>query len=301
MHLVLSLEVLGLCIFGYAISWTVYTRFFHPLSHIPGPFWASVSRIWYVYRIRQGDMEVVQRKLHARYGPLIRIAPDEVACADPDAIRKIYRTQAPLAKTHFYPVWGSNNFSKYPDLFVDTDEKLHSSQRRIVNNVYSMSTILTLEQYIDDCSAQLIQRLDGYAASKTIVDLGQWLHWYAFDVIGELFFGKPFGFMSEAHDHQSYIGSLDTLVPVLCQAAVASPMVQRLILSSASFNPAARRAMTSMQHIENAAHQSVDNRLQDEETGRQDLLRHLLEISRSKGDKVDFGIGEVKLQAFSAL
>jgi len=239
--------------------------------------------------------------MHEQYGPLVRIAPDEVACADPEAIRKIYRTQAPLSKTHFYPVWGSNNFSKYPDHFVNTDEKLHSSRRRIVNNVYSMSTILTLEPYIDDCSAMLTQRLDEFATSGTVVNLGQWLHWYAFDVIGELFFGKAFGFMSEAEDHKSYIGSLETLVPVLCQAAVASPIVQRIILGSAAINPATKEATKAIKHIEEAARSSVDGRLEDEETGRQDLLRHLLEISRSKGDKVDFGIGEVKLEAYSAL
>lgn len=301
MRFVLSLEILGLLVLGYSLVWIIYVRLFHPLKHIPGPFWASVSRLWMVHRIRQGDMEVVQRKLHERYGPLVRIAPDEVACADPEAIRKIYRTQAPLSKTHFYPVWGSNNFSKYPDHFVNTDEKLHSSRRRIVNNVYSMSTILTLEPYIDDCGAMLIQRLDEFATSGTVVNLGQWLHWYAFDVIGELFFGKAFGFMSEAEDHKSYIGALETLVPVLCQAAVASPIVQRIILGSASINPATKEATKAIKHIEEAARSSVDGRLEDEETGRQDLLRHLLEISRSKGDKVDFGIGEVKLEAYSAL
>jgi hypothetical protein len=143
MQLVFTAEILGLLVLGYSFGWIVYARLFHPLRHIPGPFWASVSRLWMVHRIRHGDMEVVQRRLHEQYGPLIRIAPDEVACADPEAIRKIYRTQGPLTKTHFYPVWGSNNFSKYPDHFVNTDEKLHSSRRRIVNNVYSMSTILT--------------------------------------------------------------------------------------------------------------------------------------------------------------
>ena len=112
MHFVSTLEILGLFVLGYSLGWIVYVRSFHPLKHIPGPFWASVSRLWMVHRIRQGDMEVVQRRLHEQYGPLVRIAPDEVACADPEAIRKIYRTQAPLSKTHFYPVWGSINFSK---------------------------------------------------------------------------------------------------------------------------------------------------------------------------------------------
>lgn len=301
MQLLLSVEILGTLTVAYALSWIIYVRFLHPLRHIPGPFWASITRLWMVYRIRQGDMEVVQRKLHAQYGPLVRIAPDEVACADPDAIRKIYRTQAPLEKTHFYHCWGTNEFSKYPDLFVDTNEKSHSNRRRIVNNVYSMSAILTLEPYIDDCSTMLLQRLDEFAASETVVNLGQWLHWYAFDVIGELFFGRAFGFMAEGKDYQSYIESLDALVPVLCQAAVASSTGQRIILGTAAINPATRKAVAAIKHIENAARQSVDSRVEEGETGRQDLLGHLLDIMRLKGDKVDFGVGEVKLQAFSAL
>ncbi|KAH0162625.1 cytochrome P450, partial [Aureobasidium melanogenum] len=300
MQLLKSLEVIGILTLGYALSWIVYTRFFHPLKHIPGPFWASISRLWMVYRIRQGDMEVVQRRLHAQYGPLVRIAPDEVACADPDAIRQIYRTQAPLKRSHFYHCWGTNNFSKYPDLFVDTNEKSHSNRRRIVNNVYNMSTILTLEPYIDDCSTILMQRLDEFAASETVMNLGQWLHWYAFDIIGELFFGKAFGFMADGRDYQSYIESLDTLVPMLCQAAVASSAGQRLILGTAAINPATRKAGAALKHIENAACQSVDSRIEEGKTGRQDLLGYLLDIMRSKGEKVDFGVGDVKLQAYSA-
>ncbi|KAG9519726.1 cytochrome P450, partial [Aureobasidium melanogenum] len=300
MQLLKLLEIIGILTVGYALSWIVYTRFFHPLKHIPGPFWASISRLWMVYRIRRGDMEIVQRRLHAQYGPLVRIAPDEAACADPDAIRQIYRTQAPLKKTHFYHCWGTNNFSKYPDLFVDTNEKSHSNRRRIVNNVYSMSTILTLEPYIDDCSTILMQRLDEFAASETVMNLGQWLHWYAFDVIGELFFGKAFGFMADGRDYQSYIESLDTLVPMLCQAAVASSAGQRLILGTAAINPATRKAGAALKHIENAACQSVDSRIEEGKTGRQDLLGYLLDIMRSKGEKVDFGVGDVKLQAYSA-
>ncbi|KAI4732928.1 hypothetical protein E4T50_16508 [Aureobasidium sp. EXF-12298] len=147
----------------------------------------------------------------------------------------------------------------------------------------------------------LMQRLDDFAASDTVLDLGQWLHWCAFDIVGELFFGKTFGFMAEGRDYQSYIESLDALVPVLCQAAVASPTGQRIILGTAAINPATRKAVAAIKHIENAACQSVDSRIEEGETGRQDLLGHLLDIMRSKGDKVDFGVGEVRLQAYSAL
>lgn len=49
----------------------------------------------------------VHRQLHAKYGPLLRIAPNEIACADPNAIKLVYRTQNALNKTDFYPVWNN--------------------------------------------------------------------------------------------------------------------------------------------------------------------------------------------------
>lgn len=91
----------------YALIWVLYTRILHPLKDVPGPFWSSVTRLSMVYRISQGDMDTVQRRLHKQHGPLIRIAPDEVACANPEVIRKTYRTRSPLAKTNFCPVCGT--------------------------------------------------------------------------------------------------------------------------------------------------------------------------------------------------
>ena len=36
---------------------------------------------------------------------------------------------------------------------------------------------------------------------------------YAFDVVGELFFGKQFGFLANSEDHERFIASLNTLLP----------------------------------------------------------------------------------------
>lgn len=126
----------------------------------------------------RGDMDVVQRSLHQRYGPLVRIAPDEVACADPEAIRKIYPTQAPLTKTDFYHIWDNKTLSKYPDNFSETNEKLHRERRRIVNNVYSMSTVLTFEPYLDRCEELFIERMGQIADTTGSIDLGEWLQWF---------------------------------------------------------------------------------------------------------------------------
>ena len=55
-------------LFLYLLSWIIYCRYFHPLRYIPGPFLASISRAWIVFRTMTGDMEHTQRALHKKYG-----------------------------------------------------------------------------------------------------------------------------------------------------------------------------------------------------------------------------------------
>jgi hypothetical protein len=57
-------------ILAYWILWIIYTRWFHPLAKFPGPFWASVTRIWTVLHVLPGDAEKTQMKLHAKYGSI---------------------------------------------------------------------------------------------------------------------------------------------------------------------------------------------------------------------------------------
>lgn len=38
-----------------ALHQIIYNRFFHPLSAFPGPFWASVTRLWGAYHDLKGD------------------------------------------------------------------------------------------------------------------------------------------------------------------------------------------------------------------------------------------------------
>jgi hypothetical protein len=42
------------------------------------------------------------------------------------------------------------------------------------------------------------------------IDLGAWLQWYAFDVIGAITFQRRFGFMEKREDVQDMIGGLES-------------------------------------------------------------------------------------------
>jgi hypothetical protein len=126
-----------------------------------------------MYRIYVGDMHTVQRGLHKRYGPVIRIAPNEVSSSKLST--EIYKFSGPLTKTDFYWVWGRETINKHKPLFVETNERVHSSYRRIVNPVYSLTNVLKNEGYINEVSKVFIERLGEYADQKEAIDLGKWL------------------------------------------------------------------------------------------------------------------------------
>jgi hypothetical protein len=87
-----------------------------------------------------------------------------------------------------------------PDLFSQQDEKKHGARRRNVANAYSLATLLGMEEYVDQCSTLLLRAFEKFAQTKQAVDISPWLQYYAFDVVGELGFGKKFGFIEAGKD-----------------------------------------------------------------------------------------------------
>jgi hypothetical protein len=76
----------------YIFSFAVYQRWFSPLAKVNGPFWASLSPFWKLLSFNNGNFHETILALHERYGPIVRIAPNEVIISDKSAIREIYNT-----------------------------------------------------------------------------------------------------------------------------------------------------------------------------------------------------------------
>ena len=55
----------------FILSWVeqiVRYRFFSPLRHFPGPFWASVTRLWIAYHNIKEDECETELALHKKHG-----------------------------------------------------------------------------------------------------------------------------------------------------------------------------------------------------------------------------------------
>lgn len=294
-------------LFLWELGWVIYCRTLHPLSKFPGPFLASISRLWLWKTSHTGQLHYVQASLHQRYGKLVRIAPNELACSDPYMVKEIYRTQNPLEKSDFYTTWRSKSFGKNKDHFTVTDEKEHATRRRIVNPIFSMSNVLKSESYIDQCSKMFINKLQSFADKAEHIDLGEWLQMYAFDVIGELYFGRMFGFMETGSDHQDLIRSLDILNPVIAGMAVSATYARTAIVLSAIASSSVRNALKGIDHVTLVTKACVKERLVQIEANngseglRHDMLQQFISIMHEKGDKVDFGILDVEAEIYSGL
>ncbi|KAJ5495457.1 Cytochrome P450E-classgroup I [Penicillium diatomitis] len=296
------LQGLGLLIGAYWTGWIVYTRVFHPLAAFPGPFCASVSRAWIVRSVINGNPHEVQKRLHARYGHIVRVAPNELSISDPEAVKTIYGVNTGFIKTDFYLAFRAP-YTRYPDHFTSTDEKVHAQRRRIVNGVYTMQSILQSEPYIDQCTDVLLQRLGEYADDETSIDLLEWARMYAYDVIGELYFSKMFGLMKAKGDHLGIMKSTDTLIPAMAISAVMPSYLRSFFMLVGVLFSETRNALSALNDLATAAHSAVQGHVQNSSSDegiirRVDIISKVFKIHQDQGEKLDFQIDDVKLEAF---
>lgn len=68
----------GLLLSAWLISYVVYQCYFHPLANFPGPVMFKLTRTWYAIHARNTLWHRNLMSMHAKYGPAVRVAPDEM-------------------------------------------------------------------------------------------------------------------------------------------------------------------------------------------------------------------------------
>ena len=194
-RLIASLALVSVSLLFVAL----YRLFFHPLSAIPGPLLARVTGLWRSWRYFRMSWHDDILALHDHYGPVVRIAPNEISIVDSPTAKKFYGHGHNALKTAWYDTWGAS-VPGIPILFSETDGKLHAALRRRVSAAYSMSAILKYEKHIQRCLDLCQRKLYSYARKGESVDMAEWTHALAFDIVGELAFGHALGHLDTESD-----------------------------------------------------------------------------------------------------
>lgn len=60
------------------------------IHDVPGPLLAKFTTLWYMYECRRGRRYLTVYNLHKKLGKLVRVQPNHVSIADPEAIQIVY-------------------------------------------------------------------------------------------------------------------------------------------------------------------------------------------------------------------
>ncbi|KAH7136224.1 cytochrome P450 [Dactylonectria macrodidyma] len=201
---------------GWLVS-LVSTALRPGLRNIPGPWLAKISQTWRLNLVWKGDAHNEYRRLHDTYGAVVRTAPNVVDISDPTA-SPFYQT---MSVVHDNEIMNS--------MFTSVDPEEHKALKRPVSQKFSMTSIRTLEYLVDPCSEIFTEAM--LDLQGQVVDLGEWVQWYAFDVIGAITFSRRFGFMEKRQDINHIIAGLET---GLCYAGIVGqmPWLHRYLLGN---------------------------------------------------------------------
>lgn len=187
------------------VAWAVYCFYQSPLRRYPGPvlagecdtclitrcmqrtsdchfsFSAGWTDLWRLYHTLRGDIHLVNRRTHEKYGPVVRTGPNNLDLDLPALIKTIYSADGKWRKTSFYPPASNVADGKVvPNLFSLLDPAEHARQKRPVARHYSLAGVLQLESHFDDAIRLLCHQLEKRYMTQdgefgAGFDVGQWI------------------------------------------------------------------------------------------------------------------------------
>ncbi|KAF2468547.1 cytochrome P450 [Lindgomyces ingoldianus] len=121
----------------------IYRLFFHPLAKFPGPKLAAVTTLYNAYYdILDSGLVKCLPELHEKYGPIVRIQPDEIHVADLEGYNQIFKVGTPFDR-----VWHDNPFltGSLQSLTTLTETR---KRKEFLAPFFSKAAILRVEPYL---------------------------------------------------------------------------------------------------------------------------------------------------------
>ncbi|KAH7313315.1 cytochrome P450 [Stachybotrys elegans] len=140
------------------LGYHLYRYLQSPLRKIPGPALCGLTSLvlkWHEFQAKRTDFV---HRLHLQYGPVVRIAPNEVSFASWPAVKEIYCSGGSgYDKTEFYDLFKA--YSRRT-MFTMLNKADHAKRKRVIADRYANSNIMKSASLsgIQERSNRFIQR-----------------------------------------------------------------------------------------------------------------------------------------------
>lgn len=134
--------------------------------------------------------------MHERYGPIVRINPDELHCSDPAFTDEIYAGPGRVRDKwqHQLNTGGAGPVSKTG--FSTVDHNLHRTRKAPLSKFFSRQQMLKLEDEVHDFAQQTANKMLTFSG-KGAFDVKEAFNCFTADVISQYAFGEPMGFIAQ--------------------------------------------------------------------------------------------------------
>ncbi|GME42310.1 cytochrome p450 [Neofusicoccum parvum] len=208
--------IVALLLTLWVVGLGIYRLYFHPIAKFPGPKLAGLTYWYETYHdfYRRGEYTRTISKLHDRYGPIIRINPDELHVRDPKFIDSLYSYTSKRGITS----WFTGPFDFGGTYFGSLTHELHRMRRAPVQRLFSRPMVVKLEPLIKQNIIKLANNIETTFAGKgRPLSLPDSISCFATDVITEYCFGRSYGFLDDPTMQKSLYsaihGGLDAAIP----------------------------------------------------------------------------------------
>ncbi|TRM68171.1 cytochrome P450 [Schizophyllum amplum] len=184
----LSATYIAAVLSAYVLIGCIRRLYFHPLSTVPGPVWAALTRHYATYYevVKDGGLVDQLQRLHAIHGPVVRIGPNALHFSNPDVYSEIYtRGFSFLKDPALYRAFGQQDSS-----FGSTDPVFAKARRDIISPLFSRRAILKLEPFVQQKIDKLIGKLLGHEHSSDPIDMFRAFKSVTLDIILTYCFGE---------------------------------------------------------------------------------------------------------------
>ncbi|EAQ90212.1 hypothetical protein CHGG_02147 [Chaetomium globosum CBS 148.51] len=202
------------------------------LSHVPGPFIAGFSKLWVFWEAIQLRLPAAYEEVGKQYGSLVRVGPNELLTDDPDILRKMMAPRSPYTRGPWYEAFRVD--PSRDNVLTLRDDHAHNALRAKILPGYSGKENLSMEGSIETQIARLIELIETkYLSTKheyRPMDWGVKAQYFTLDVIGDLAWGQPMGFLEQDADVFDYIKIAMTSIPAMMVVSTY-PLLAKLLQS----------------------------------------------------------------------
>ncbi|OBT44198.1 hypothetical protein VE00_04816 [Pseudogymnoascus sp. WSF 3629] len=178
----MALQLWEVCVAAFGLGWLglfLYRATFAPLSKLPGPWHTRFSDVILMYKEFTAHRRVYIHELHKKFGPVVRLGPNEVSFTSVEALKEIYQSGGSgYDKTEFY-----NLFIQYGirTTFSTLQKREHDQMKRYIAGSYANTSIMHSEVVdgIQERVRALLRRCE--EADKSAIDFYVYLHCFAMD------------------------------------------------------------------------------------------------------------------------